>query len=50
MPTTSPSADQYVIRRLLPDDYDRGYLQILSELTTVGPLSKSDFASTTFVP
>lgn len=35
-----------VLRRLQLEDYDRGYLALLSQLTTVGDVSKSDFCST----
>lgn len=39
----SPGEDYFLVRPLQLDDYDRGYLQLLSQLTTVGDISKSDF-------
>eukprot|EP00842_Homolaphlyctis_polyrhiza_P003986 jgi/Hompol1/4589/HPOL_003734-RA len=33
----------FVIRPLELEDYDRGYLQVLAELTTVGEISKESF-------
>jgi hypothetical protein len=42
-------SSRYIVRRLHPDDYDRGYLQTLQELTTVGALTKADFTRT-FIP
>nr|KAJ3414733.1 Glucosamine-phosphate N-acetyltransferase-like protein [Polyrhizophydium stewartii] len=36
--------DGYIIRPLDLDDFDRGYLETLAELTTVGAVSKQMFA------
>jgi hypothetical protein len=35
----------FIVRHLKPDDYDRGYLDTLAELTTVGQISKAFFIS-----
>ena len=45
-PAASTSlAENYTIRPLLASDYHLGYLDVLRVLTTVGPVSESDFAS-----
>ena len=36
--------ENYTIRPLLASDYHLGYLDVLRVLTTVGPISESDFA------
>ncbi|RKO92480.1 acyl-CoA N-acyltransferase [Blyttiomyces helicus] len=33
----------FVVRPLAPSDYEKGFLEALSQLTTVGKLSKADF-------
>ncbi|XP_030763428.1 probable glucosamine 6-phosphate N-acetyltransferase isoform X2 [Sitophilus oryzae] len=39
----NPGEDYFLVRPLMIDDYDKGYLQLLSQLTVVGNVSKSDF-------
>eukprot|EP00842_Homolaphlyctis_polyrhiza_P000750 jgi/Hompol1/1676/HPOL_004882-RA len=34
-----------VVRPLEPADYEKGYLQVLGQLTTVGTISKAEFAA-----
>lgn len=38
-----PGEDYFLVRPLHIEDYDKGFLQLLSQLTTVGDVSKSDF-------
>lgn len=42
--TTSMLPPSYNIRKLREDDYDNGYLDVLSQLTTVGPITREDFS------
>ena len=37
------ATNDFIIRQLRISDYDKGYLTILSELTTVGNITKEDF-------
>lgn len=39
----SPGENWLLVRPLQLEDYDKGYLQLLSQLTTVGNISRSDF-------
>lgn len=39
----NPGEDYFLVRPLQLDDYDRGFLQLLSQLTTTGDISKADF-------
>lgn len=39
----NPGEDYFLVRPLQLDDYDRGYLQLLSQLTTVGDITKTEF-------
>jgi len=38
-----PGEDYFLVRPLQLDDYEKGYLQLLSQLTTVGDITKDDF-------
>mmetsp|Transcript_22685 Transcript_22685/g.56352 ORF Transcript_22685/g.56352 Transcript_22685/m.56352 type:complete len:153 (-) Transcript_22685:2299-2757(-) len=42
---STPTTDPLVIRRLEASDHSRGYLTLLSQLTTAPPLSLADFTS-----
>ena len=37
------ATNDFIIRQLRINDYDKGYLTILSELTTVGNITKEEF-------
>jgi len=38
-----PGEDYFLVRPLQKDDYEKGYLQLLSQLTTVGDITKEEF-------
>ncbi len=40
------AAPHLVARRLQAGDFDKGYLPLLAQLSTVGTVSRDDFAST----
>ena len=40
-----PTSEDYIIRPLEADDYGRGYLSLLAELTTVGDISRPKFVA-----
>lgn len=40
----------FVIRPLSAEDYDRGYLECLAQLTKVGPIPREQFQSQSFPP
>jgi glucosamine-phosphate N-acetyltransferase len=37
------ASERIIVRRIHPDDYDRGFLGVLSELTKVGEITKAQF-------
>ncbi|KAL3677772.1 hypothetical protein R1sor_020728 [Riccia sorocarpa] len=39
----------FVLRRLEPSDYSKGYLNLLEQLTVVGDISEEDFTKSSFV-
>ncbi len=40
-------AKGFVVRPLEPTDYEKGFLEVLSDLTTVGKLTKGEFMGKT---
>ncbi|KAF7266441.1 hypothetical protein GWI33_020234 [Rhynchophorus ferrugineus] len=38
-----PGEDYFLVRPLMIDDFEKGYLQLLSQLTVVGNVTKADF-------
>jgi glucosamine-phosphate N-acetyltransferase len=44
------ASERLIVRRIHPDDYDRGFLGILSELTKIGEISKAQYIGILFIP
>lgn len=42
-PVETPIPEGFVIRKLALHDYDRGYLELLKQLTEVGEISREQF-------
>lgn len=43
-----PGEDYFLVRPLMIDDFEKGYLQLLSQLTVVGNVTKADFEGNYF--